>query len=118
MLALVILVLLSLGLGAVSIPLGQQWAVLTGGEAPETARQILLLVRWPRVLAALLAGSALAVAGYILQTVLGNPLAGPNILGINAGSGLFVLALAALLPQWIALAPLAAFLGALLSAMA
>lgn len=39
----------------------------------------------PRTLAALLCGSALAVGGVIIQGVLGNPLAGPNIIGVNAG---------------------------------
>ena len=116
-LALGALVMLSLGLGAVSIPPDQQWAVATGGEAPETARQILTLVRWPRVLGAALAGGALAVAGALLQAVLGNGLAGPNIMGVNAGAGLAVLALSAFFPQLTRWAPLAAFAGALGAAL-
>lgn len=116
-LAFGVLVVLNLGLGAVTIPLGQQWAVATGGEAPETARKILTLVRWPRVLGAALAGGALAVAGALLQAVLGNGLAGPNIIGVNAGAGLSVLAFSAFFPQLTRWAPLAAFAGALLAAL-
>lgn len=116
-LGLAALVMMSLALGAVPIPPAQQWAVATGGEAPETARQILTLVRWPRVLGAALAGGALAVAGALLQAVLGNGLAGPNIMGVNAGAGLSVLALSAFFPHLTRWAPLAAFIGALLAAL-
>ena len=115
--ALLVLALLSLSLGAVEIPLSQQWAILTGGGADESTRSILLLVRWPRVAGAALTGAALAVAGCLLQRVMGNPLAGPNILGVNAGSGLCVLVLSAFFPQLTALSPAAAFLGALAAAM-
>ena len=52
--------------------------------------QILLHVRLPRTLACLTAGAALAVAGCIIQSVLGNRLASPGIMGINSGAGLAV----------------------------
>lgn len=47
-------------------------------------------VRLPRVIAALLAGSALAVSGAIMQAVTSNPLASPGLLGINAGAAFAV----------------------------
>lgn len=50
-------------------------------------------LRLPRVLAGLLAGSALAVAGSIMQAVTNNPLASPSLIGINAGAA-FVVVLA------------------------
>ena len=43
-------------------------------------------IRFPRMLAGLLAGFAFGVAGYIFQTMLRNPLANPNVLGITSGS--------------------------------
>lgn len=43
-------------------------------------------IRLPRMLAGLFAGFAFGVAGYIFQTILRNPLANPNILGITSGS--------------------------------
>lgn len=73
--------------------------------------------RLPRVLGALLAGSALAVSGAILQAVLQNPLASPNIIGVNSGAGLMVLLCSAFLPAHPALLPFSAFLGALATAM-
>lgn len=55
--------------------------------------------------------------GALLQAVLGNGLAGPNIMGVNAGAGLSVLALSAFFPHLTRWAPLAAFIGALLAAL-
>ena len=74
-------------------------------------------VRLPRVLAALLAGAALAASGAIIQAALDNPLASPNVIGVNSGAGLFVLLAAALVPGALWLAPLAAFAGALVTAL-
>lgn len=58
------------------------------GSTPRLTLPVFLHVRLPRMLGCLLAGSGLAVAGMILQTVLANPLASPNILGIQSGAGL------------------------------
>ena len=91
------------------------WA--TGGDVSASAKSILVNVRLPRVLAALLAGGALAVAGTIIQAVLDNPLASPNIIGINSGAGLFVLIAASVFPSALWLPPLAAFAGALATAL-
>ena len=60
---------------------------------------------------------ALAVAGAIIQAVLDNPLASPNIIGINSGAGLFVLIAASVFPSALWLPPLAAFAGALATAL-
>lgn len=51
---------------------------------------VVTTLRLPRVLAGLLAGSALAVAGAIMQAVTNNPLASPGLLGINAGAAFAV----------------------------
>ena len=42
--------------------------------------------RWPRILAALIAGVMLAVAGCIIQRLTGNPMASPEVLGISSGA--------------------------------
>ena len=102
--------------GSTSVGLPDIIALLTGGEVSDAARNILINVRIPRVAAALLAGSALAVAGVLIQGVLDNPLASPNIIGINAGAGFFVLLSASLLPHLLWLPQVAAFVGALISA--
>ena len=53
---------------------------------------IVLNIRLPRALAALILGGALALAGYLLQTFFHNPIAGPFILGISSGAKLMVAA--------------------------
>ncbi|EJN02558.1 iron ABC transporter permease [Phyllobacterium sp. YR531] len=53
---------------------------------------LVMSIRLPRVLAGLLVGSALAVSGAIMQSVTGNPLASPGLLGVNAGAALAVVA--------------------------
>ena len=73
--------------GSSSVSLVDLVAWATGGDVSAAAKSILVNVRLPRVLAALLAGGALAVAGAIIQAVLDNPLASPNIIGIKEASG-------------------------------
>ena len=78
--------LLSLCVGSVSLSLGEVAAALLG-RGQGVSGSIVLYARLPRMLAALVCGCALAVGGVIIQGVLGNPLAGPNIIGVNAGRG-------------------------------
>ena len=84
---------------------------LAGTDSP--AARIVLYIRLPRTLAAILAGAALAAAGVLIQGVLNNPLAGPNIIGVNAGAGFCTLLASCLLPAAAHLLPAAAFVGAL-----
>lgn len=77
----------------------------TAGQT--VAGRIVLQGRLPRALTALLAGGALAVAGLGMQTLLGNPLAGPFVLGVNAAATAGVAVLGLLLPA-LALSPLGA----------
>lgn len=102
--------------GSSSVSLAELAAWVGGGEVSDAAKSILANVRLPRVLAALLSGAALAVAGAIIQAVLDNPLASPNVIGVNSGAGLFVLVSAALFPHALWAAPFAAFVGALVTA--
>ena len=78
----------------------------------EVSTVILRYSRLPRTLGCLFAGAALSVSGAILQKVFGNPLASPNIIGVNAGAGFAITLCAAFftLPFWGV--SLAAFLGA------
>ncbi len=90
-LLLVLVFLLSLALGSVRIPLDQILTVLLGGEPTKAAwASIVLKFRLPKAITAVLAGSALAVAGLQMQTLFRNPLAGPFVLGINSGASLGV----------------------------
>ena len=88
---LAIFFLANLFWGSVSIPFHAVADILTGGDAGnEGWRLILLHTRLPQAVTALLAGMALSVAGLLLQTLFNNPLAGPEVLGINSGAGLGV----------------------------
>ncbi|WP_255371639.1 iron chelate uptake ABC transporter family permease subunit [Cellulosimicrobium sp. CUA-896] len=68
-----------------------------GGVA---GRQVTFVLdqRLPRVLAALLAGAALALAGAIVQAVCRNPLAEPGLLGVTSGAGLGAVSMILLVP--------------------
>ena len=80
---------LSLTLGAAKLSLPELWQAITSGPN-STAGYIFWYVRLPRTTACLLSGMALAVSGCVIQSVLGNKLASPGIIGVNAGAGLAV----------------------------
>lgn len=110
-------VVAGLCLGATSISVSSLFRALQNGTTRDPVYRIFLHIRLPRVLGGLLSGSALAVSGVLLQTVTQNPMAGPNIIGVNTGAGLFVLLCAMLFPTAYTALPTAAFLGALLTAL-
>ena len=102
----------SLAFGAVPIPPGEVIAALLG-RGRGAAASIVLYARLPRLCGCLLAGAALACSGTIIQGVLNNPLAAPNVIGVNSGAGLATALCCALAPQAPQLTSAAAFLGAL-----
>lgn len=103
---------LSLCLGAVRLtPEELVRALLKGTQG--VAGRIFWFVRLPRTLAALLTGAALAVSGVVIQTVLHNPLAAPNIIGVNAGAGFAVALAAVFFPGSLGEIPWLSFLGAM-----
>ena len=89
---LIALFMLNVLSGAVDIPLRQALSALMGNDSgvDESIRFIVLNLRLPQTLTALLCGSALAVSGLMLQTVFHNPLADSSLLGISSGAGLGV----------------------------
>lgn len=82
--------LLSLVLGAVRLSPARLWEAICTGDRRSATGRILFYSRLPRTAACLAAGAGLSVSGCILQGVLANPLAAPNIIGVNAGAGLAV----------------------------
>ena len=88
-LLIVVLFAANLLYGSVKIPAGEVLSILFSGESERMAwRHIILESRLPQAITALLTGAALSVSGLMLQTAFNNPLAGPDILGINSGAGL------------------------------
>ncbi|KKB44491.1 FecCD family ABC transporter permease [Bacillus thermotolerans] len=92
------------------------------GEGSFKEEFILFAVRLPRLAITLLAGMALALSGAILQGITRNDLADPGIIGINSGAGVGVAVFFLFFPveagSFIYFLPLAAFAGALLTALA
>ena len=90
-LALLLLFAANLLFGSLDIPYGEVLSILTGGECGRDVwRVVVLETRLPQALTALLAGASISVAGLLLQTLFRNPLAGPEVLGVNSGAGLGV----------------------------
>ena len=103
--------------GAVPLAPGDVLGALLGGGDPVTG-VIVRDLRLPRVLAAGLVGGALAVAGTLLQGLFRNPLADPYVTGTSAGAALGAVGMIALGSDIAAtVVPLAAFAGALVSAV-
>jgi len=125
-LLLVGVAVLAIGFGSVAIAPGDVVSILArqlfgAGESAQGAgaTSIVMELRLPRILAAILVGAALAVAGGAFQSLLRNPLADPYVLGTSSGAALGA-AIAILLPiggvAWeLGGVQLAAFLGALAS---
>ena len=106
---------LSLCVGSQGVALPRLLAALRAGDPADPVRRIVLYVRLPRMGAGLCCGAAMAVAGALLQAVLNNAMASPNVIGVNAGAGFFALLAGVLLPQ--RAVPGAAFAGALVTAL-
>jgi iron complex transport system permease protein len=92
------------------------WAALSGAHSaqPPAVENVVLAVRLPRVLAAMLVGASLAAAGAAYQTLFRNPLASPAILGVSAGAG-FGAALAMLLQAGVLAVQGSAFAGGIVA---
>jgi iron complex transport system permease protein len=88
--ALVIAFIADLCLGTVYIKPQAIWNVLTGVNTSQVDSYIILQLRLPRAVMAIIAGAGLAVAGLLMQTLFRNALAGPFVLGISSGAGLGV----------------------------
>jgi iron complex transport system permease protein len=80
----------ALFLGSARVPPGDVLAVLTG-RVKGVDQVVVLSLRLPRILAALLAGGALAVAGAGFQALARNPLAEPSVLGVSSGAAFGVI---------------------------
>ena len=88
--ALIVAAVLNVAVGSVSIPAGQIPGILLGRGEDDALASIVWKIRLPRMLMAALLGGALALAGFLLQTFFGNPIAGPFVLGISSGAKLAV----------------------------
>ena len=115
-LSCVISFFIALKLGAIAITTEQVLQALWHYDAGNFSQKIIIELRLPRVILAFIAGSGLAMAGLILQTVTRNPLADPYLFGISSGASFGVVVLFAVtgIQAGLALSG-AAFAGSLLA---
>ena len=95
----------SLTLGAVHVPLSDVVAALTGRADPGPLREIVLQLRLPRTVSALVVGAGLGVAGALLQGALANPLASPDVIGVTGGAAFGAILILLVFPGSVALLP-------------
>ncbi|MGC5325124.1 FecCD family ABC transporter permease [Brevibacillus sp. SYSU BS000544] len=108
--------IVSIGTGAVTISPAKVIDALTGTG---TSNQIFIIkeYRLPRIVLAILTGAGLAVSGAVLQGIIRNPLASPDVIGITKGAGLAAAIVLFIFPKAPAVVlPLAAFAGAMVVA--
>ncbi|MEM1185713.1 MAG: iron ABC transporter permease [Planctomycetota bacterium] len=107
--------------GAVSIPVGDVvsavWAGPEGGAQDDVNHRIIWSLRLPRATVGAVVGGMLAMSGVLLQGVMRNPLAAPNVVGLTAGAGLAATIILSILPTASAWLPPAAMGGAVLATL-
>ncbi len=86
----VVIVVLNINSGSIYISVKEICSILFLGEGSEVNYNIIWGIRLPRILMAAILGGALSLAGFLLQTFFGNPIAGPYILGISSGAKMVV----------------------------
>jgi iron complex transport system permease protein len=86
--ALVGLTALAFAVGRYPVSLAEIFSLLSGQPVSANVETVVLQVRGPRVLGALLVGAALAAAGTAYQGMFRNPLVSPDILGVSTGAAL------------------------------
>lgn len=107
---------IAIGVGSTYITPSELIAALTDRNA--SSWFIVHHYRSPRGLLAIMAGAGLAVAGVLLQGMIRNPLASPDVVGVSKGAGFAAVLVIVLLPSSpVALLPVAAFVGAGLAAL-
>jgi iron complex transport system permease protein len=111
-LALLALTALAFAVGRYPVSPAEVLSALAGQAADPTVNTVVLQVRGPRVLAALLVGAALAAAGSAYQGMFRNPLVSPDILGVSTGAALGAV-LGIFLSQDILMTQMLAFAGGL-----
>ena len=87
---LLVMVVLSLVLGARDVVIAEVWNALFSPDADNTDQLVVRDLRVPRTVIGIVVGLSLALAGTIMQGITRNPLADPGLLGVNAGASVFV----------------------------
>lgn len=112
----IIVGMIAIGMGSVSISIPDILQTLFQTSSTNVHETIILEIRLPRVLLAMIVGANIAIAGALLQAVVGNPLADPGLTGVTSGAAVCVLIIFLVSPEYTQFVPIAAFVGGLISA--
>ncbi|MBO4809916.1 MAG: iron ABC transporter permease [Lachnospiraceae bacterium] len=85
-----VLTWVNVALGSADVSVKEILGILFGGSDEGLHANIIMNIRLPRTVSAILLGGALALSGYLMQTFFGNPIVGPFVLGISSGAKLTV----------------------------
>ena len=113
-LVLGILIILFSAIGSVNLGFRDIFSALINGDN-NMVSTIVLQMRLPRNILAVLIGANLAISGCLLQAVMKNPLSDPGITGVSSGASVFAIIILLLLPQYTGILPLVAFIGGALA---
>lgn len=109
--------LIAVNIGSVKFPVSQifksvfsELSVLT--DEQKVVRTIVMNLRLPRVIIAILIGACLSASGALLQAVMRNPLADPGSIGVSAGAGTAAITVLLIFPNMTTALPVFAFVGA------
>lgn len=111
--AFFISVYLNLAIGSSKIQFNDILSYVTG-HTNTKATFLIHNVRMPRMLAGLIIGGALAIAGLLMQAITKNPLASPQIFGVNAGASFVIVLITVLIPSLGSYSTILAIIGAFL----
>lgn len=112
--ALALAFMVSVALGSVQVPLRDVALTLVGRGSP-LHQNIVMNLRLPRALIAVMVGMNLAISGGLLQAVMRNPLADPGLTGVSSGASVVAIIIMLLFPSLTPYVPIAAFAGAALT---
>lgn len=116
LLLLLALALYALTVGSYSLSVSQAWqALFLPAQSSDSILNVVWELRLPRILLAMTAGAAMALAGLLLQSLTRNPLAAPGLVGVESGASVTMLLILVVWPDLLPLSlyPLAALAGGL-----
>lgn len=105
---------LSIRLGSMNYTFSEMVSIIKSSEMTPD-KNILLYIRFPRILIAMIVGANLAISGALLQAVMQNPLADPGLTGVSTGASLAAITIMLIFPQFSNLVPVFAFIGGALA---
>lgn len=113
---LLITSILALTVGGSTIGLNDIILLIKGSEELSRAAQVIILeIRLPRIISAIVVGATLAASGTLIKAVMKNPLADTGLLGIQSGASLSAMFVILVAPNLMPVLPLMAFVGGILA---